>query len=58
MRQCSECGGPTALLSQTFCDYCLDEMEHERTPSNLTPWPVAILGLEVVLVGAADDWDD
>ena len=58
MRRCAECGGPIVLLAQTFCDYCRDEMEHEREPSNLTPWPVAIRGLDVVLVGAGDDWDD
>ena len=58
MRRCSECDGPIYLPVHTFCDYCLGEMEHEREPSTLTPWPVAIRGLEVTLVGAADEWDD
>ena len=55
-RRCVECG--VAWDSSATCNKCLDQMERERMPTSLAPWPVAIRGLRVLLVGVADKDDD
>ena len=55
-RRCVECG--VAWGSSATCNKCLDQMERERQSTNAFPWPVAMRGIGVKMVGVADKDDD